>query len=214
MAGLSKSRASCHTSMVTYLSRTIFKVHTTSCAAVWSNKICNEGQPTDLPPPLYRVRDPFHDHEAGIICPPKTMRTTIASGNLVENHCYGPATSCMQRAHPSSTPIRSILNWTQASLTRPTSAMSILSKELGEAADGATADSRTIRGCVNDRRGWTILEEKVPLVKMAPRNAALMRHWIIEILGWRDFSNDYSLNSMQSPGITSKIEFIWASIEP
>ena len=57
--------------------------------------------------------------------------------------------------------------------------------------------------------GWTILEKKVPLADTAPCNVALMRHWIIEILGWGEFSNDNSLTYMRYQGFRSEVESIW-----
>ena len=59
--------------------------------------------------------------------------------------------------------------------------------------DTAISDTiyiRYIHSVYKSGKERSILKNEVSLASMAPRNVALMRHWIIEILGWGEYSHD------------------------
>lgn len=62
---------------------------------------------------------------------------------------------------------------------------------------------RYVHSGYKSRKGWSILEKKVPLASMAPRNVALMRHWVMEIMGWGKFPN------VRFWWFRREVEFIW-----
>ena len=72
--------------------------------------------------------------------------------------------------------------------------------------DTAISDTiyiRYIHSMYKSGKEWSILKKKVSLANMAPRNVALMRHWIMDIVGW-GYSPHHSYWWLKR-----EVDFIW-----